>query len=1275
MIKTYATKVEFGILSPEIIKKCSVLHVTSHDLYEKGNPKVGGLCDLRLGTIDRQYICQTCFGDIINCPGHFGHIELHLPVYHVSFIKTLYKILQTVCFFCSEILDSDIKCKFSGEKQFKYVHEKCKNKYECYHCNQTQPKITFDSYKIYYQINDEKEILQAKDAYNVLRKLSNKNICLLGFKPSQTHPKDMIINFLPVSPPQVRPSVTMDSFVRSQDDLTHKLCEIIRANHNVKRHENNPDVSQEFHNLVQFHISTLIDNEIPGQPQATQRTSRPIKSITQRLKAKGGRIRGNLMGKRVNFSARTVITADPHLELDELGVPFEIASNMTFPDVVTPFNKSILMEYIQNGPDCADVNKVGAKYIIKKNGVKKDIRFTSNLELEIGDTVERHMKTGDLVLFNRQPTLHKMSMMGHRVKVMKNSTFRMNLSVTTPYNADFDGDEMNIHFPQSLAAKSELKELMMVPHNIVSAQANKPVIGIVQDALLASWLLTNKDTFLDIHMIHNIVCNANYSPDDVPLPVIHKPRNLWTGKQIFNLLFPNDFHYGKNSDIDDTQVVIRDGYYVSGRMTKKYLGSSDGGIIHKLWLEYSHDITNTFISKLQFIVNYWVQHYGFSIGVPDIYLDIQTQKKTKTIIDDSVKKVKQILKTNLNHESKVNEILNNAMAMSGKCVQDAITFDNKIHCTVSAGSKGSVLNIAQIMACVGQQNVNGGRLTEGYTNRVIPHFERHDLSPEAKGFVKNSYFSGLDPSEFFFHAMGGREGVIDTAVKTSETGYIQRRLIKAMEDLKVYPDLTVRNSIGNIVQFVYGDDGFDGSQLYTHQGMRIPFLFKTRPHDTKNDVKTVETFIDEMIPKYRYVEPFKHIKTHLGVCLAQVKLTDELHEEIRYNLHCALVKSGEMVGTIAAQSLGEVVTQLTLNTFHSAGISAKNITLGVPRFKEIINVSKNIKSPSMSVRTKSNHKSADFIANKIEYCIIDNLINKKFMSKERSQSFKSHADYVEVPQIYETSIHFHFDIALLKKYNITLFDLYLKLVKDYEEDVIVTYTHENIDPNMEICFVDEEAELNDRHIFVLMNKLLYKFAIKGNMEIKKVFTKQENDGWTIETDGIDMNTIFQIPEFDGNTCISNDVLNVYETLGIEAARSILFDELKKVVEFDGSYINRRHFYTLIDTMTHKGDVMSITRHGINRTDVGPLMKCSFEETVDILTDAAIYSETDNLSGVTEKIIMGKLTSVGTGDCEIMYNAPVMSKNESFLLTTPDSSEMEYEESYYPDEIESYFPIT
>jgi DNA-directed RNA polymerase II subunit RPB1 len=228
---------------------------------------------------------------------------------------------------------------------------------------------------------------------------------------------------------------------------------------------------------------------------------------------------------------------------------------------------------------------------------------------------------------------------------------------------------------------------------------------------------------------------------------------------------------------------------------------------------------------------------------------------------------------------------------------------------------------------------------------------------------------------------------------------------------------------------------------------------------------------------------------------------------------------------------------------------------------------------------------------------------------------------------------------------------------------------------MEIFFVEEEDELNDRHVFVLMNKLLHKFAIKGNMEIKKVFTKQENDGWTIETDGIDMNTIFKIPEFDGNTCISNDVLNIYETLGIEAARAILFEELKKVVEFDGSYINRRHFYTLIDTMTHKGDIMSITRHGINRTDTGPLMKCSFEETVDILTDAAIYSETDNLSGVTEKIIMGKLTSVGTGDCEVMYNAPTMSKNESFLLATPDSSEMEYEESYYPDEIESYFPIT
>lgn len=442
--------IQFSILSKEDIIKNSVVSVHNIELYDKNVPNENGLYDLRMGTTTRTYNCLTCGCDNVNCPGHFGHIELVYPVYNLSYYKTIYKIIQCVCMKCSSFLGvyekfPKIPKNVSSSRRIlrmKRVLDSMKKEQTCEFCKFVQPKWSLENFTISCCFNSEKTETVAVDIkiiLNILRKIDDCVCDVIGLNSEYSHPKNMIYEALPVPPPVIRPSVMMNSSYRTQDDLTYKLTDIIKSNQVLgKSIKTNEDalVIQEHHNNLQFHINTFIDNEIPGQPQATQRTGRPIKSLGQRIRSKEGRVRGNLMGKRVDFSARSVITAEPNIMLDELGVPVDISRNMTFSENVNIYNKKVLQEYVNVGSNPIKLKQIGAKYVITKDGVRKDLRYAKNVKIDVGDVVERHLKDGDYVVFNRQPTLHKMSMMGHKVVVMPHNTFRMNLSATSSYNAD-----------------------------------------------------------------------------------------------------------------------------------------------------------------------------------------------------------------------------------------------------------------------------------------------------------------------------------------------------------------------------------------------------------------------------------------------------------------------------------------------------------------------------------------------------------------------------------------------------------------------------------------------------------------------------------------------------------------------------------------------------------------------------------------------------------------------------------------------------------------------
>ncbi|KAH9322462.1 hypothetical protein KI387_017101, partial [Taxus chinensis] len=1467
-------------------RQMSVAQIEYSETYERGKPKLGGLSDPRLGTIDRKLKCETCSAGMAECPGHFGHLELAKPMYHIGFLKTILSILRCVCFNCSRILADEDDHRFkqalkvkNPKHRLKKVLDCCKNKTKCEGgdvidedqgqdgddevkkkrqggCGAQQPKIYIDGMKIIAEYKaprkkaddpeqlmpepvERKQQLSAERVLSVLKRITDEECQMLGLNPKYSRPDWMILQVLPVPPPPVRPSVMMDTTSRSEDDLTHQLAMIIRHNETLKKQEKTgapAHIISEFAQLLQFHIATYFDNELPGQPrvnivfifhfclvflctklmcyachyQATQRSGRPIKSICSRLKAKEGRIRGNLMGKRVDFSARTVITPDPNINIDELGVPWSIALNLTYPETVTPYNIERLKELVEYGPH-PPPGKTGAKYIIREDGQRLDLRYlkkSSDHHLELGYKVERHLNDGDFVLFNRQPSLHKMSIMGHRIRIMPYSTFRLNLSVTSPYNADFDGDEMNMHVPQSFETRAEVLELMMVPKCIVSPQSNRPVMGIVQDTLLGCRKITKRDTFIEKDVFMNILMWWEDFDGKIPAPTILKPRPLWTGKQVFNLIIPKQINLIRQSawhaesetgfiTPGDTIVRIEKGEVLSGTLCKKTLGTSSGSLIHVIWEEVGPDAARKFLGHTQWLVNYWLLQQGFSIGIGDTIADAATMEVINETISKAKHEVKQLIKAAQDKqleaepgrtmmesfENRVNQVLNKARDDAGSSAQKSLSESNNLKAMVTAGSKGSFINISQMTACVGQQNVEGKRIPYGFDGRTLPHFTKDDKGPESRGFVENSYLRGLTPQEFFFHAMGGREGLIDTAVKTSETGYIQRRLVKAMEDIMVKYDGTVRNSLGDVIQFLYGEDGMDAVWIESQKLDSLKMKKKEFENvyryeiDQENwnpsymlpehvdDLKTIREFQNvfdaelqklesdrrqlgteiattgdnswpmpvnlkrliwnaqktfKIDPRKRsdmhpmeIVEAIDKLQERLKVVpgddlmsieaqknatlffnillrstfaskrvLKEYHLTKEAFEwvvgEIESRFLQSLVAPGEMIGCVAAQSIGEPATQMTLNTFHYAGVSAKNVTLGVPRLREIINVAKKIKTPSLSVYLKpevnKTKERAKNVQCALEYTTLRSVTEATevwYDPDPMSTIIEEDVDFVksyyEMPdediapeKISPWLLRIELNREMMVDKKLSMADIAEKINLEFDDDLTCIFNDDNAEKLiLRIRIMNEEApkgEAQDQNseddVFLkkIESNMLTEMALRGIPDINKVFIKSgkinkfdENEGfkpeteWMLDTEGVNMLAVMCHEDVDATRTTSNHLIEVIEVLGIEAVRKSLLDELRVVISFDGSYVNYRHLAILCDTMTYRGHLMAITRHGINRNDTGPMMRCSFEETVDILLDAAVFSEADPLRGVTENIMLGQLAPIGTGDCALYLN--------------------------------------
>ena len=906
--------IKFSCVSPEEIRKMSATKIITADTYDdEGYPIDMGLMDPHMGVIEPGLRCKTCGCKVDECPGHFGHIDLAMPVIHVGFIKDIKMLLESTCCQCGRLMLSADQIQARRESMermeelgggtidvkifSKETAKDASGKGMCPYCGAEQIKIKLDKPTTFREVEDNHK-LTAKEVRERLERIPDDDLVTLGIDPSTCRPEWMVLTALAVPPVTVRPSITLDSGDRSEDDLTHKLVDVLRINQRLRenRDAGAPQlIVEDLWELLQYHVTTYFDNQTSGIPPARHRSGRPLKTLTQRLKGKEGRFRSNLSGKRVNFSARTVISPDPLLSINEVGVPIFAARELTVPVHVNEHNIEKIREMVARGPKPPQDSPYvpGVNYVIRSDGRK--IRVTDKnaenvaADLAIDYTVERQLVDGDVVLFNRQPSLHRMSMMAHRVRIMPGRTFRFNLCVCPPYNADFDGDEMNLHVLQSDEARAEARILMQVQENILSPRYGGPIIGAIHDHITGAYFLTHNNPRFDRFETANIlfklpqkkVIGTNddgtpiYDESDsfaieMPQPFIDEKTGepYWTGKQLFSVVLPKDFRTTFKSNICqncdkckkedcefDAYVKIRDGQLLCGTIDVRGIGNSKGKILDRIARDYGSARAAQFINQVTRLGLGALMNHGFSTGIGDEDIPTEAALQIANNTQDCIDKVTDLVASYQDGtlaqmpgrslretlEVQVMGALGEARDGAGRIAGKHLGMTNPAVIMAKAGARGSMLNLSQMAGCVGQQAVRGERLSRGYWNRTLPHFEKGDLGAYARGFCSNSYKSGLSPTEFFFHAMGGREGLVDTAVRTSRSGYMQRRLVSALEDLKLTADGTVRNTIGTVVQFKYGEDGVDPARTVRGKAIDLDDLFAEVLGDKADELLHIDT--------------------------------------------------------------------------------------------------------------------------------------------------------------------------------------------------------------------------------------------------------------------------------------------------------------------------------------------------------------------------------------------------------------------------------------------------
>ncbi|OMJ08652.1 DNA-directed RNA polymerase III subunit rpc1 [Smittium culicis] len=1334
--------IEFGVSSASDIRKSSEIQINHRDLYysDTRDPVKNGVLDRRL----------SCCRVMLNETERISFIK-RLRTVGIDNLRTQ-QIIKSVTATCKKVTYC-MHCKGTNgvvkkAGPLKIVHEKFRQKRTAIEQSEFINKLETavkDSPELKSVVRKAQEELTPLRVFQLFQRIPDEDCELMGLDKNNGRPEQLLWTAIPVPPCCIRPSVAQDD-KSNEDDLTVKLTEIIFINSLIESGINKGasvgNIMEQW-DFLSLAVAMYISSEVPGVP--AQISGKPIRGFTQRLKGKQGRFRGNLSGKRVDFSGRTVISPDPNMGIDEVAIPELVAKVLTFPEVVTSFNINKLRKLVINGP----LKHPGANYVQKlaDNGMKRFLKFGNRRdianELVVGDIVERHLDDGDIVLFNRQPSLHRLSIMSHRARVKPWRTFRFNECVCTPYNADFDGDEMNIHLPQTQEARAEATILMGVKNNLVTPRNGEPIIGATQDFITTSFLITQKDKFYtraEVTQIISYCFDANVHID-IPGPCILRPMCLWSGKQIINLLMKPNHNSpvsvsletktksfskpppGSNRAPDlcpnDGYLVIKNSEIMCGALDKSIVGDGKKKSIFFVVLhDYGTKEAAEIMNRLAKLSARWSCNQGFSIGISDVTPGEILRNKKDIIIEAAYKKTDELIRDSSlgkleclpgcddeqTLESHLSGILSRVRDDAGNICMQELGRHNAPLIMATCGSKGSIINVCQMVASVGQQIVSGSRIGDGFTDRSLPHFPKFSKTPAAKGFVRNSFYTGLSPPEFLFHAVSGRVGLVDTAVKTAETGYMQRRLMKALEDLSINYDTSVRNSTNGIVQFVYGDDGLDPSELegegypvefnsnwsHIEQTIQIdssnpqslsPFLIKKMCIDvtsldkfskncTKSWLDSLYLFCDNLASKlaklrtvfdlpsyieapdllntddesFGYLEfldndaDYASRKTVNNILQVTKKRLVKFFESCLHKYLKSKIEPGTAVGALGAQSIGEPGTQMTLKTFHFAGVASMNVTLGVPRIKEIINAASNISTPIITAKLVSNNnlQSARIVKGRVESCLLGDI-----------------AECIE--EVYRPSqcyLGIKIDLKTLEK-------LQLELTLDQIASAIARCKLKIEDRNVRIYYPDRLRVFvvkKDKELlhYNMQNykRFLPKVVVNGYPQIVRSVISDSGKGtYDLLVEGYGLKDVMNTDGVIGTKTTSNHVMEMQKVLGIEAARQTIINEIQYTMESHGMSIDPRHMMLLGDVMTYKGEVLGITRFGIAKMKDSVMMLASFEKTTDHLFDAAIYGKRDAVEGVSERIIMGTQMNIGTGMFKLLVDDDV-SPNSQFSTSNP-----------------------
>lgn len=889
--------VQYNLFSHEELKKMAAFKVT-----KEGKEGLRTVNDPRGGVVDNDTACSLCEGDNLTCPGHLGIIEFYKPIIHPLFLRETIYVLMSVCNSCGGLLcpretleEKGILAMPPGTKRLQAIaaaSEKCQ-------CRQQPPTegemvgVTGCIPNPYYRISSVKDLQNIFYSYESKKGGPNDNIRtveeiekifgaistqdaeILGFT-NESHPSRFIMKSLPVVPICARAPVVQDGQILP-DDLTSMYIDIVSNNEKLnpaRIDELKEDEREAAQNSLIFCVSQMIDN---ADGKYRQGKKKPFLDIKSRIQGKEAIIRNLIQGKRVNFSARTVLGPDPNLKFGQIRIPRVMAPYLTYPEKVDPSNIGRLTRLLRAGRITHITSAHSGKRLPVSEKRKKEATLRN------GDKVDRWLQDGDYVVFNRQPTLHKQGIMGYEVVLGDPLTIGLHLSYTPPHNADFDGDEGAIHAPQSEDAMLEVALLMCVKNNIMNAQNNKNIIGVVYDALTGAYLMTQKETMIDSGDFQNITSFLeNTSGRDTLFQRLDEasvPR--YSGRALFSSTLPEDFYYRKND------VLIKNGILLSGVIGKDHIGSAHGSIIQVMMKDYDQETTVNFLTDIYNVMREWLNVRGFSVGLDDCFLEQKVTPYDKYIderieglkklpdyrekseeeinnvaeqlkkgewlrdwenvspenkkvyeiraqaaspemtIQREIQRVKMLVRSMgwkledpLEEERRERQVLAYLRGIKGfgrKISEEHMGSGNAFNIMAMSGAKGSTFNIAQITGILGQQFVQGQRmpLTLSGGRRASPYYPENTLDPASRGFVTNSFLTGLDPAEMFFHQAGGREGLTDTAIKTAETGHLHHKVVKALEDVKVYNDGSARNAFGVVFQYTYGEDGFNAGMVET----------------------------------------------------------------------------------------------------------------------------------------------------------------------------------------------------------------------------------------------------------------------------------------------------------------------------------------------------------------------------------------------------------------------------------------------------------------------------